>query len=311
MKEPQQKKSSWALRGGLLAGVALLITVGVLIFSGEKQDAPAQAIAPLAPAPTEKKPEVPVARSAPPPNTPSAKPAEAPSTRSPEAIAWLERLGAENPTQAISWALTEGDPQRRAELVQAALRGWASVDGEAAAHWARNQSYAEQGLAMSAVFNGANKSPDKAIQLAQRLVKEDPAHSADYGSYLVFSLGTVGEFSRAAAYAAESPADQQTQLLTSAYNRWAQHEPEPAAKAALRLTDPAMQRAAFQAAIGGWAQADPEQLTKAALTFPEGEDRKLALTTGLRSWIEKNPAAAEDWISHNKYMPEMDAALED
>lgn len=233
------------------------------------------------------------------------------STRSPEAIAWLEQLATKNPTQAISWALTETDPDRRAELVQAALRGWASIDGDAAANWALHQTYAEHGQALSAVFNGANKSPDKAVQLADRLAKEDPAHTADYRSYLIFSLGTVGEFSRAAEYAAASAPELQTQLLTSAFNRWARQEPEVAARAALRLPEPSMQRAAFQAALGGWAQANPETLTKAAVDFPEGNDRKLALTAGLRSWIEKNPEAAGEWISQHKYMPEMEAALED
>lgn len=233
------------------------------------------------------------------------------STRSPDAIAWLEELGKKNSVQAISWALTESDSDRRAELVQAALRGWASIDCDAAANWALHQNYAELGQAMSAVFNGANRSPERTVQLAERLGREDPAHAADYGSYLIFALGAVGEYSRAAAYAGESSGEVGTQLLTSAYTTWARREPGPAVQAALQLQDGAKQRAAFQAALGGWAQGDPEQLTKAAVNFPEGEDRRLGLTAGLRSWIEKNPDAAAEWISQHKFMPEMEAALEE
>lgn len=312
MKELPHAPSPWILRGSLLVGGVVLVGIGWVLFT-RPSSAPPPSPAPqdsVSVAPKIPAPAVP----APATSTAPAKPvasAERMSTRSPDAIAWLERLGAQNSTQAISWALTESDPDRRAELVQAALRGWASVDCDAAANWALHQSYAEHGQAMSAVFNGANKTPEKALQLADRLSREDPARTGDYRSYLIFSLGSVGEFSRAADYAAASPPEQQTQLLTSAFNRWARQEPEVAARAALRLPDASMQRAAFQAALGGWAQSNPETLTKAALDFPEGDDRKLGLITGLRSWIEKNPEAAGEWISQHKYMPEMEAALED
>jgi len=220
----------------------------------------------------------------------------------------LAALAAHDPTKALALALAESDPALRDERLQSVLRGWATTAPDSAAGWALSQSFCDQGLAMAAVFNGANRNPEAALSLAQRLSSEHPENAGSYGSYLIFGLAQVGEYERAAAFAANGPAESRTDLLTAAYGYWAKQQPEKAVFAALKLDDPAKQDAAFQAAVGGWARTDPQQLTATANQFPEGHDRTLALTTGLRSWLEKDPAAAADWISQHK-LSEKEASM--
>ena len=224
----------------------------------------------------------------------------------------LEALAAHDPAKALALALGETDPAVRDERLQTVLRGWASTAPDAAANWTLTQSYLDQGLAMAAVFNSANRNPDAAVNLAQRLTAQHPENSTSYGGYLIFGLAQVGEFERAANFAEASSAEIHTDLFTAAYTYWAKQQPERAVYAALKLDDPAKQNAAFQAAISGWARISPQDLTIAANQFPEGADRTLALTTGLRSWIEKDPAAAADWISRHKLTAkETEMALEE
>jgi hypothetical protein len=224
----------------------------------------------------------------------------------------LEALAAHDPAKALALALGEADTAVRDERLQSVLRGWATTAPDSAAAWALAQSFFDQGLAMAAVFNGANHNPEAAVSLAQRLSSAHPENAGSYGSYLIFGLAQVGEYERAAAFAAKSSAEIQTDLLTAAYACWAKQQPERAVFAALNLDEPASQNAAFQAAVGGWARVNPQQLTATANQFPEGDDRTLALTTGLRSWIEKDPGTAADWISqHNLTAKEAKMVLEE
>ena len=226
--------------------------------------------------------------------------------------ATLEEIATRDPDRALALALTQTDSVLRSDLLQAVLRGWTVADLNAAANWTFNQTYIDHGLALAAVFNGANRAPENAVALAQRLSSQQPENAGSYGNYLIFGLAQVGEFERAAAYAANSAPNFQTDLLCAAYGYWAKQQPERAVYAALKLDDPAKQDAAFQAAVSGWARANPQALALAASQFPEGADRTLALTTGVRSWLEKDPAAAADWISKNKLSAkEADLILEE
>lgn len=223
----------------------------------------------------------------------------------------MESLAARDPLRAMALAAGESDQSRREELIQAVLRGWAGTDADAAANWALAQSYLDQGQAMAAVFNGSNQHPDEAVRLARRLTVQDPGNAQSFGGYLIFALGQVGKFEVAASYAASSEAAIRTDLLTAAYDKWAEIQPELAFAAALEFKTPEIQTTAVQAAIGGWARTNPQGLTEWAANIPEGSDRTLALTTALRSWIEKDPAAASEWVARTKFTPEMEAALED
>lgn len=223
----------------------------------------------------------------------------------------LEDFAARDPNRALPLALEHSDSNFRSDLLQAVLRGWAGTDANAAADWALAQSHLEQGQAMAAVFNGAIKQPDKAARLGERLSAENPENAASYGGYLIFALGRVEKFETAANIAATAAAEFRTDLLTIAYHAWGQRQPKLALAAAAALTDPEMQRAAFQATVGGWARANPQELTEVAMNLPAGPDRKLALTTALRQWIDQDPAAAAEWARRAKFFPEMEATLEE
>lgn len=223
----------------------------------------------------------------------------------------LQELAVRDPRRALAIALAERDLERRDELLQAVVRGWASTDALAAAKWARTQRDLEFGLAFSSVFNGANNNPAAAVLLQRQLAQEDPENAGAYAGYLIFSLGQVGQFELAASVAADGSEAARTDLLSAAYSNWSERQPEQALLAAVSLPDPAMKRTAFDATVSGWARTNPQDLAKIAINMPISPERSLALVTALRSWIEKDPGAAADWISQHDYTPEMKSALEE
>lgn len=223
----------------------------------------------------------------------------------------IQALASRNPSRALAIALAESDPQFRDELLQGALRGWASVDADAAADWARSQTSLESGLALAAVFNGAIRQSETALRLERKLSEEDPENAASYAGYLIFALGGVEKFALAAQVAARAPAEARTDLLTAAYVTWGAHHPQQALSSATEFEDPDMRRAAFQAVLGGWAKANPQQLTEFAMELEAGPERALALTTALRNWIAEDPAAVAEWAARAKFFPGIEATLEE
>lgn len=224
----------------------------------------------------------------------------------------IEALAQQDPDHALALSLAEADTDRRELLLQAFIRGWAQTAPDAAANWALIQGHLDQGRAMAALFNGANKNPDAAIQLATRLSNQHPEEANSYGSYLIFGLSQVGQFELAANYAATSPDEIRTNLLAGAYTYWARQQPEKALRSAMEINDPAKQDTAFHATVSGSAHANPQSLTNAAYQFPEGQDRVVALTGGLRAWLENDPAAAGEWMAQHKLTAkETERALEE
>jgi hypothetical protein len=222
----------------------------------------------------------------------------------------LAKISATEPLRPLAAALAETDPARRDESLEASLREWASVDPDAAADWAQSQNVLERGRALATVFRGASRQPAAAVQLAQRLTAQDPAEARSYGNALIFALSQRGDFKLGADFAAEAAEDSRTDLLTLAYQQWAQHSPHDALTAARELADSAAQTAAWQSAVSGWAMTNPQQLALVAIKLPRGEERAFALTAGVRSWIERDPASAAAWIREQRFTPEMEAALE-
>lgn len=223
----------------------------------------------------------------------------------------LRRLATRDHARALDLALASTDLQRREELLQAVLRGWASVDPSAAADWARTQIFLEAGLAMAAVFNGANGAPEEAVRLYRRLSSDDSENIGSYANYLVYALGQVEKFELAATVAAEVVGEARIDVVTAAYHAWGEHQPKLALAAAAELKDPELRRAATEAVLGGWAKANPAELTEIAIDLPPGPDRQLAVVTALRRWIEQDPAAVAAWAARAKPFPEMEATLEE
>lgn len=240
-------------------------------------------------------------------SSPFARP-ENPDQPSPESV---RALAVYDAAHALAVALAESNAPLRDELLQAALRGWAENDPEAAADWARAQSHLDSGLAFAAVFNGAIRHPERAVLLEQRLSAQDPENAGAYAGYLIFALGRTQKFALAAQIAAAVPPAARTDLLTAAYVAWGENQPSQALSSAVALDDPAMRRVAFQAVIGGWARANPRQLTEVAMELTAGPERTLALTTALRHWIAEDPAGVAEWAKRARFFPEIEATLEE
>lgn len=223
-------------------------------------------------------------------------------------IALLEKLAETDPARAMAFAETATDTNLRSELYQATLRGWAAMDPDGASAWAKTQNRMDRGLAMAAVLHGAVRNPEDAEDLVRRLSEQDPARAEDYGSYLIFALGRVGEFSRAAAFATGGSAEARMNWINAAYSRWAIQNPEAALASVAGLTDPDVMNNALAAALGGWGRRDPKAVADFGLLLPEGPERKMALTV-LQSWSEGDVVGAANWLVNVVPSPEVDGSV--
>jgi len=227
--------------------------------------------------------------------------------RTKQLMAMLEQLGQTDPTRAIAFAdKATADAYLRADFLQAAVRGWASGNPDAAIAWANSQTLMDQGQAMSAVFHGAARDPENALRLAAQLSAQDPEHAGDYGSYVIAALNRVGEFDRATAFAADAPEEFRLNLMNAAYTSWGESNPQAAMEAIGQLSDPETKRTAFNAAISGWSRNDPGGVADYALSLPEGDERTFALTVALRLWSADDPVGAATWMNGLDSSPELD-----
>jgi hypothetical protein len=208
----------------------------------------------------------------------------------------IEALAAFDSAEAIALARGVG-PQLRENLLQAALRGWGTANPYEAVAWARLQTDLDAGLALAAVFHGVTADPERALQLAKDLSRDDPAKAHDYGSYLIAGLNRARDFERAATFAQAGPTESRVDWMNAVFARWATTKPEAAFEHLQTLSDPELQKTALQAAVTGWADADPIKLAEfASNRITNRADRTFALSVALSSWAEIDPAAAANWM---------------
>ncbi len=229
--------------------------------------------------------------------------------RNQEMAAAIEELAASNPERALALAQGETNLPLRKDLLNAALRGWASVHPEAAGQWALAQPVAGREAAVAAILSGAAHDPELATQTALSLSQKDPERAGEYGANLIAALGGVGEFDRAAHFASSAPAEYRAGWLTAAYSSWGQYQPQNAAAAAAGLPDPEARQAALQAAYAGWSLADPKGLAEQAVNLPAGPDKTFTLTEALRNWAVNDPKASAEWMNHLESNPDLDAGV--
>ncbi len=233
-----------------------------------------------------------------------AEPASA--ARDEDMVALIEELAAIDPSHAVALARRESNAERRTNLMEAVVRGWAGANPDAAAAWAASQTMIDHGQALAAVFHGVARDPEEALRLNARLTAQDPDRAADYGSYLIAALSRVGEFDQAAAFATNGDAEVRVGWLNSAYSSWAADQPQAALEQVAQLTDPTVRRTAFDAAMSRWAYNDPPAAAQYALSLPAGHERTLALTVALREWSAADPVAAAAWMNQQTHLPEFD-----
>jgi hypothetical protein len=220
--------------------------------------------------------------------------------------ALLEELAVTEPKRALSLADAETNPDLRVDCLQAALRGWGGVNPEAAIAWANSQTLLDRGQAMSVVFHGAARDPENALRLTRLWSRQDPERAGDFGSYLVAALARVGEFGKAADFAADTPADLRVDLLNAAYARWAEREPQAAMNHIGELSDPEKHRTAFDATVSSWAHQDPKALAEYSLNLSDERERAFAVAAALQTWAVSAAPEAAAWINRFEPSPELD-----
>jgi hypothetical protein len=222
----------------------------------------------------------------------------------------LVELASHDPQRALSIALAEHNLRVRAELRNAALRGWASTDAQAATEYALGLREDERRDAMAAVFAGAAADSPAALRVAGEACDRDSARAFEYTQALVAKLGEVGQFATALQFLASRPAQpQRLEEADNAFAFWAAHQPADAAAAAEALADPDLRAAAFRGTVVGWSQADPAGLAEYATRLEPGESRSVALANAVPRWVEQDPTAAVNWINQHAGDADLDSGI--
>jgi hypothetical protein len=227
-----------------------------------------------------------------------------------EMVASLEELAARDPDRAMALALSEGNVRLRQDLRHAALRGWASVSPDPAAAWALALPEVDRQTALEAVFVGAARRPEDALQLGQRLRKQNPELAGDCGQFLLNGLTEAGAYETAARFAMTDNSENHGAWLNAAFFQWATHQPEQALTAFGKISDPETRIPAFQGMILGWAMANPAAMAAYAANLAPGENRSQAFSQALPLWANRDPIAASEWmINHFDSGPDLDAGV--
>lgn len=234
------------------------------------------------------------------PNTPA---------RNRKLAALISELAKKNPQQALALSRAVDDWRLRDILRDAALRGWASVDANAAGDWALTVGEDHRRAAVEAVMQGAAENPAAAVRVALRLCAADPERGGDYGHYTIAALVEAGSFENAVRFGQEIGPDKYPFLVKSAFFQWARNEPSQALAALDNITDPIVRGKAYGEVIGGWAWSDPKGLASYALTLPAGSGRAEAIAEALPRWVEKDPNAAMDWMRQHDSGREFDSGV--
>lgn len=229
-----------------------------------------------------------------------------------ERAALLEELARSDPQRALALAEAEGNWLARDQLREAALRGWASVEPDAAADWAMAQPVlGERMKCVSAVLAGAVAQPEAALAVGLRLCAADPEPAGFYGHMLINALvERAGDFPAAMRFATSAiMVDRQSFLLDSAFYQWAQHDPDRAYAQLAAIADPAIRESALKGVIEGRSDFDPQRFADFASKLPAGADRTQALSISLQRWAGKDPQAALQWINRADPDPDYDPGI--
>lgn len=221
----------------------------------------------------------------------------------------LEKLAAVDPARAMALAQAQGNLKLRQELVLSALHGWARKSPTDAANWAMAlPNSGNRDAALSSVFAGAVAAdPNAAIAMGQKLMQQNPGDALGCGSRLIDALCDSGNFSVAAALAANGSSDQRNAWMAEAFSKWASFQPDAAAQAAQAIDDPQVRNQALHGIVGGWAEADPAGLAQYLGQMPASADRGQMLGQALKSWVQTDPLAAADWMDKNSNLgPDID-----
>jgi hypothetical protein len=220
--------------------------------------------------------------------------------------ALIDALAQTDPLRAIDVARNEPNEALRPRLMESAMRGWGQTDPEAALAWVAAQSMQDSGRTTAAVFHGAARNPDRAIQLANNLSLSDPSRATDHALYLIAALAGEDAFSTAADFASTSAAESRAMRISDAYSRWANKSPEQALVHATQLGDPETRKTAAISVLLRWAYNDAPAAAQYALSLTDSDQRRFALSKALPIWVAAQPVEAAVWMSNVEPSPELD-----
>jgi hypothetical protein len=218
----------------------------------------------------------------------------------------VEELATRDPHAALALAQTQKNLRLRDELRDAALRGWASVAPDEAVSSALQVDEDQRRRAVSAVFEGAGKSPDALLRIALSACSSDRDIAGDYGHAAIATFVDSGAYEKAVEFASKAGTDAYPFLLKSAFYQWAQSQPSQALAAADASANPVQRAELREQVYAGWAKADAKGLAQYALTQGDAA-RRAALEVALPDWVEKDPVAATLWIQENDTGSDFDA----
>ncbi len=312
--------ASTALRPAVLCSLAIACCIGMGAgYSLGRRSAPGTAPAIAASVARPSSATLPPSPRAPAdtPPTPTASPSPArlaistaPASPAAEAQTCLEltALATTDPLRALDLAAAASTPRQRALFQAAALRGWATRDPLAAAHWTlAHVREDDRRPAIEAIAAGALADPEAAIVAFDYLVVTDPVHAAEHGGALAEALARDGRFSTASRFAATGPVACRATWLGIVYQNWAAYQPRVALENLAQIADPVAREEARAALFVGWSQSDPAALVAHASSLPVGESRLAALRDGLTQWVRLDPAAASAWMDDHDPAPDLDA----
>lgn len=218
----------------------------------------------------------------------------------------LEDLSGREPERAMALALAETQSEKRDQLRNTVLRGWAAKFPGAAADWAIKLPEGERHSAMEAVFSGAVKHPEQAVEVCRGLVTQDPMLAGDYGQMLISSLAVAGNYADAVRFASGGSQELGEGWLNFAFYRWASGEPLQALSALEGIQDPWQRKAALAGLVAGWS-GDMDKLAGRILDLPNGKERAGAMAQALNQWVDRDPGNATTWlIDHFTPAPDLD-----
>ncbi len=231
--------------------------------------------------------------------------------RSRALAALMESLAGVDPDRAMSLARAEENLKLRETLVQSALHGWARTSPTNAARWALALPDSnERDRALATVFAGAIAAdPEAAMRFGTSLIQQNPAEASGYGSTLIEALCAAGNFEVAARMAAGGGNETRSGWMANAYSRWAEFQPEQAARAASAIKDADLRNEALHGIVGGWAEADPVALVQFVTQLPPDNERGALLSQALVRWAKQDPEGASGWINGNEARPELDEGV--
>jgi len=190
---------------------------------------------------------------------------------------------------------------RDAELADT-LEELADADSDIAAELLLSLGEADRRRVVAAILIDAAREPENAVRLAGRFCRTDPTVAADHGYALVATLARAGEFDAALRFVQRhdvtaGETENPSKWLGALFTRWAERQPQLAARAATALASEGLRAEALQSVATAWVKSDPAGAANFfaagwAGRADDGALRSHTLVAVVRAWSSSDASAA-------------------